>query len=145
MKPNRRKTLIVNHTTQSHYLKTVALAMFVPTCLVTICLYYIIWQTVANELAVPELIAQALFPAFHRVNQIIIFGMPVVCGFIFFFAVRLSHQLSGPLYRIEKELDTMDETHNFSKSIRIRPKDQLHSLVHKINKTIHLAANPKIR
>ena len=141
---NRRRTLFVNHTAQWHYLKIVGLAMFVPTCLATACLYYIIWQTVANELAIPELIAHALFPAFHRVNQIIIFGMPIVCGFILFSALHLSHRLAGPLYRIEKELDAIAEKHDFTKKITIRPKDQLHSLVNKINRVIHIASSRKI-
>ncbi|MBI1977634.1 MAG: hypothetical protein HYS55_02665 [Candidatus Omnitrophica bacterium] len=136
---DRRKTLFVNHTIQWHYLKIVALAMFLPTFLATACLYYLIWQTVAHELALPELIAHALFPAFHRVNQIIGFGLPIVCGLILFFALHLSHQLAGPLYRIEKELETMVETHDFTKPIRIRPRDQLHSLVEKINRTLHTA------
>lgn len=142
---NRRKSLFVKHATQWHYLKTVALAMFVPTCLVTACLYYIIWQTVAYELAIPELIANALFPAFHRVNQIIIFGMPIVCSLIFFFALHLSHQLAGPLHRIEKDLDTMAQTRDFAKSIRIRPRDQLHPLVNKLNRVIHAATARKTR
>ena len=140
---NRRRTLFVNHSTQRHYLKLVAFAMFAPTLLATACLYYLIWQTVAHELAIPELIAQALFPAFHRVNQIILIGLPILCGLILFAAIRLSHQLSGPLYRIEKELDTMVKTHDFSKPICIRPRDQLHSLASKINRAIRAASGHK--
>src|SRR3990167_7241666 len=120
---NRRRTPFVRHSVQRNYLKLVALAMFGPTLLVTACLYYLIWQTVAHELALPELIAEALFPAFHRVNQIILIGIPIIFGLILFFAVRLSHQFAGPLYRIESDLEKMIQTRDFTKSIRIRPKD----------------------
>ncbi len=136
---NRRGMPFVRHSIQWDYLKLVTLAMFLPTLIVTACLYYLIWQTVAYELAVPELIASALFPAFHRVNQIILVGMPAVFGLIFFFAIRLSHQLAGPLYRIEKELETMSHTRDFTKPIRIRPQDRLHPLVSKINRAIRTA------
>ncbi len=134
---NRRGLPFVRHSTQWDYLKLILVAMFVPTLIATACTYYLIWQTVANELAIPELIAQALFPAFSRVNQIMLICLPVVCAAILFFSIRLSHQLAGPLYRIEKELDLMVETKDFSKPIQIRPGDQLHSLVSKINRAFH--------
>ena len=136
---NRRGMPFVRHSVQWNYLKTVLLAMLVPTLLVTACLYYLIWQTVAYELAIPELIAQALFPAFHRVNQIIFFGIPIVCGVIFLFAIRLSHRLAGPLHRIEKDLETMAHTGDFTKPIVIRPGDEIHHLVAKINRAIRRA------
>ena len=136
---NRRGMPFVRHSIQWDYLKLVALAMFLPTLIATACLYYLIWQTVAYELAVPELIASALFPAFHRVNQIILIGMPAVIGLILFFAIRLTHQLAGPLYRIEKELDIMAHTRDFTKPIRLRPRDRLHPLAAKINRAIHAA------
>ncbi len=133
---NRRRTLFVRHSVQWNYLKLIVFAMLAPMLLATACLYYVIWQTVAHELAIPELIAEALFPAYHRVNQIIFVGMPTLCGLILFFAIRLSHQLAGPLYRIERDLETMAHTGDFTKPIRIRPTDHLHTLVAKINRAL---------
>ncbi len=137
----KRGLPFVRHSIQWNYLKLVLLAMFVPTLIATACTYYLIWQTVANELAIPELIAQALFPAFKRVNQVMLIGLPLVCAVILFFAIRLSHQLAGPLYRIEKDLDMMVKTKDFSKPIKIRPRDQLHSLVSKINRALSSIKN----
>src|SRR3990167_2644925 len=90
---NRRRSLFVRHSLQWNYLKLVVFAMLIPALIATVCVYYLIWQTVAHELAIPELIAQALFPAFDRVNQIILIGLPIVFGIILFFALRLSHRL----------------------------------------------------
>lgn len=140
---NRRRSVFVRHSLQWNYLKMVAMAMFVPTFLVTACLYYLIWQTVAYELAIPELIAHALFPALHRVNQIILIGIPIVCALILLFAIRLSHQFAGPIYRIEKELERMAQANDFSKPLRIRPKDQFHPLVNKINRALRQATGIK--
>lgn len=137
---NRRRLPFVRHSVQWNYLKLLTLAMFAPMLLATACIYYLIWQTVAHELAIPELIAQALFPAYRRVNQIILFGMPAICGIIMYFSIRFSHQIAGPIYRIEKELDHMAKTDDFTKPIRIRPHDQLHSLVDKINRALKRAS-----
>ena len=140
---NRRGLPFVQHPIQWDYLKLILLAMFVPTLIATGCTYYLIWQTVANELAIPELIAHTLFPAFNRVNQIMLIGLPVICMMILFFSIRLSHRFAGPLFRIEKELDIMVKTKDFSKPIKIRPTDHLHSLAAKINRALNTAKSRK--
>ena len=53
--------------------------------------------------------------------------------------MQVSHELAGPLYRIERELDIMVHTHDFTKPIKLRPKDQLHSLASKVNRVIQAA------
>lgn len=136
---NRRRTLLVPHSVQWDYLRLVLVAMIAPTFLATACLYYLIWQTVAQEMAIPELIAQVLFPALKQVNQIIIIGLPIVCALIFFFAIQLSHRLVGPIYRLERDLETMAETGDIHRFLRIRPHDHLHSLVAKINRALRKA------
>ena len=140
---NRRRMPFVRHSLQWNYLKLVALAMLTPTLLITACLYYLIWQTVAYELAIPELIVHALFPAFHHVNQILLIGMPTVFGLILLSAIRMTHQLAGPIYRIERELEIMVQKNDFSKPLCIRPRDQFHPLVAKINRAIRKAREQK--
>ena len=139
---NQRKNAFIGHPIQQKYLKFIMMAMSFPTFFVAACLYYLIWQTVASELAIPELISQALIPALHRVNFILFFGIPVVFGVIVFFAIRLTHRLAGPIYRIEKTLADMTMTGDFTKEIRIRKKDDLHSLVDHINKALRKASRP---
>jgi hypothetical protein len=133
---SRRRSPFVYHKVQHGYLKLVICAMFGPALVLAGCLYYLIWQTVAYELAIPELIHETLFPAFHRVNQILLVGVPLVSSVILFFAIQLSHRVAGPLDRIERELDTMVRTGNYKNPMRIRPKDELQPLVDKINSVI---------
>ena len=133
---NRRKIRWKQHLIEYNYLKLVLVAMFVPTFLVTACLYYLIWQTVAYELAIPELIAESLMPAFDRVNGILSIGLPVVFGLILFFAFRLAHRFAGPLDRLESDLDTMIKTHHFEKPLRVRRHDVLYPLIDKINQVL---------
>lgn len=130
---NRRKIRWKQHPIEHSYLKLVLIAMFVPTLLVTACLYYFIWQAVAYELAIPELIAESLMPAFDRVNRLLIIGLPILFGLILFFAFRLAHRFAGPLDRLEHDLDVMIKTHHFDKPLRVRRHDVLYSLVDKIN------------
>ncbi len=140
MELNRRKIASKHHPLEYQYLKLVLLAMLAPTLLVAGCLYYLIWETVAYELAIPELIAESLFPAFARVNLIILFGTPVVFSIFFFLAVRTAHRFAGPINRIERELSEMTENGNFSNPIRIRDTDALYSLVQKINDALKTAS-----
>lgn len=130
---NRRKIRWKQHPIEHSYLKLVLIAMFVPTLLVTACLYYFIWQAVAYELAIPELIAESLMPAFDRVNRLLIIGLPILFGLILFFAFRLAHRFAGPLDRLEYDLDVMIKSHHFDKPLRVRRHDVLYSLVDKIN------------
>jgi len=135
----KKRTYFIDHTIQRKYLRVVLFAMLGPTLVVGGCLYYLIWETVAYELAIPELISRTLFPAYHRVNHLLLIGLPLVFVVILFFAARLAHRIAGPIYRIEQELESMVETRNFTKAIQIRPKDELHPLVKKINQAIRAA------
>ena len=137
---NRRRTAFVKHPIQRKYLKFILAAMCLPTVFMTACLYYLIWQAVAHELAVPELIAQSLLPALQRVNYILLVGIPVVFATIFYFAVQLTHRLAGPIYRIETSLADIIKTRDFKKSIHIRKDDDLQILVDEINTVIREAS-----
>ena len=140
---NRRWNAFVKYPLQRKYVLFIFIAMITPTLLVAACLYYLIWQTVANELAIPELIAEALFPALEHVNFVLLAGLPVVFVLILFFAVRLTHRLAGPIYRIEKMLGDMIETGDFTKEIHIRKNDDLHTLVQQINSALRKASEQK--
>ena len=137
---NRRRNTFASHPLQHKYLRFIMTAMCLPTIFVAVCLYYLIWQTIAHEVAIPELIAQTLFPAFYRVNLILAIGLPIVFVIIFYSAFRLTHQLAGPIYRIEKTLAEIIRTRNFSHQIRIRKNDELHELVEKINTALREAS-----
>ena len=43
------------------------------------------------------------------------------------------HRIIGPIYRIEMVLEEILRANNYTKSIKIRKNDHLHSLVDKIN------------
>lgn len=136
---NRRKRAFINHPLQRKYLRLVLISMGLPAILAMACIYYIIWQTVAREIAIPELIVETLFPAYAQVNAILLIGLPILFATIFYFSIQLTHRLAGPLERIERTLADMSRRHDFSAPIRIRKEDDLHGLVHQINRALHEA------
>lgn len=137
---NRRKNAFADHPLQQKYLRFILTAMGVPAIFVLVCLYYLIWQAVAREVAIPELIAETLFPALERVNLILVIGIPILFAAMTYSAVRLTHRLAGPIYRIEKSLTEIIRTRDFTHQIRIRKDDELHSLVEKINTALREAS-----
>lgn len=137
---NRRRNAFVRHPLQQKYLRFILTAMGVPAIFVMVCLYYLIWQAVAREVAIPELIAETLFPALRQVNLILAVGIPVLFLVMAYSAVRLTHRLAGPIYRIEKTLSEIIRTRDFSRQIRIRKDDELHGLVEKINTALREAS-----
>lgn len=137
---NRRKNAFSKHPLQQKYLRFILTAMGIPTIFVTVCLYYLIWQTVAREVAIPELIAETLLPALRQVNMVLAIGLPVLFLVMTYSAIRLTHRLAGPIYRIEKTLTEIIKTRNFTHKIRIRSDDDLQELVEKINTALREAS-----
>jgi len=83
----------------------------------------------------PEAIDNILIPVLNKVNLIMAITIPVSIVLIWFAALGLSHRITGPLYRIEKELD---ERIAGTKQgpIKLRQKDEFKLLVEKLNKVI---------
>ncbi len=113
------------------------IAAVVPAGVVAVCLYYLIFNIFASEVVIPEFIAYTLIPVSDQVNLILLIAMPVVLGVIWFMALAFSHKISGPLYRLEKELDARVKGERQG-PIYLRKGDEaaIHSLVAKINKLI---------
>lgn len=137
---NRRKNAFVGHPLQQKYLRFILIAMGVPTIFVLVCLYYLIWQTVAREVAIPELISQTLVPALNKVNTILAIGIPLLFAAMIYSATQLTNRLAGPIYRIEKTLTEIIKTRNFTHQVRIRKDDELHGLVETINTALREAS-----
>lgn len=135
MKSNKRKGKYLGTHFQNKLLFLVFASAIVPTVVVSLCMYYLIFNMMAWQLVIPESIAYYLVPVLRKVNLIIIIAIPVILAIIWTLALILSHRIAGPIYRMEKELD---ERIDGSKQgpIRLRKKDELKLLADKINKII---------
>ena len=132
---NMRKRKFLGTSVQNKTLILVFLAAVVPMTIVAACLYYLIFNMLAWQLGIPEAIAYNLIPVAKRVSAILLMSLPVVLIIIWLTALELSHRISGPVYRIEKELDDIIDGKKKG-PIRLREKDELKSLADKINRFI---------
>ena len=134
----QRKQIFINHPIQWQYLRMVTLASLLPTLFLTVSLYFLIWQTVASEVAVPELMSQIMKTAWQKVNLIILISSPMVIVVFFYWALVVSHRMAGPLARLDHQLDEMIETRNFAQTLKVRETDLLYSLISKVDRLIKL-------
>jgi hypothetical protein len=132
IKFNMRKAKFINTPVQNKTLTLVFLAAVVPAAIVSVCLYYLIFNMLAWQLGIPEIIAYNLVPVARKVNIILLASLPVALFFIWFAALELSHRIAGPIYRLEKELTDRLEGKKTG-PIQLREKDELKQLADKIN------------
>jgi len=131
----RRKRYFVKKKLQTKYIVFVLLAMILPTLVCGGALYYLIWQTVADEIAIPEAISTSLIPALNRVNTILVIAIPLVFLIMLILSILISHKIAGPLFRLEKELKEIAKG-DYSRKIKLRPNDELKEIADGINEIL---------
>ena len=121
---------------QFKFLVLILISIMTPLFLVGGCLYYLIFQIMAEQLAIPESIAQNLIPALDKINFLIILSMPVVIFLLFLLGLILTHRLIGPLKRLEDDLTKISEG-DYSIRLKLRKDDDLRPIAEVINKIIN--------
>ncbi len=136
---NRRKQLFANKIHKQIFI-LVTLAALVPTVIVTICLYYLIFGITAMQLGIPEAIAYNILPAAEKVLSILLIAAPIAIAVILITAHRMTHTIVGPYDRIVRELDEHIAGKREGKII-IRSNDKFLPLVERINKLLSMLKN----
>ena len=124
--PNKRKEGAIkylNKSLQSHYLFILVLSMIIPTVFVGGCLYYFIFTVMAEQLALPDVIARNLLPVIYQINIVLLIGLPIVFVIMLTWAIVLSYRFVGPLERLEEDLGRIDNG-DYSVRLQIR-KDHM--------------------
>jgi len=134
VKDNRKKAFFANKMHKAIFFFVLAAAL-VPTIIVTILLYSLIFQITAQEIGMPNIIAQHIMPAAQKVLTILFVTIPIVVAMLLFFAHRITHQIIGPFDRIVRELDECLAGTKHGHII-IRKSDKFWPLVHKINELL---------
>jgi len=135
MKWMRRKFWLTRHAIQTKFVLAVVLAMVLPSLLLSGCLYFLIFSLMAEQLALPDGVFEVLMPVFNKINVIMLIGLPFVFGIIVLAALKLSNRFAGPIDRLERDLDDILEG-DIGKKLIVRDKDDLVSIMHKINRVI---------
>ncbi len=135
MKKSKRRRKYIGTALQKKLLVFILISALLPSAIITATLYYLIFNMLAWQLGIPEAIAYNLIPVVDRVNLIIFIALPVCLFFIWMLALELSNRIAGPIYRLEKELGDRISGEK-SGPINVREKDEIKSLVDKINRFI---------
>ena len=133
-KNNKRYRTFANKLHREIFL-TVLAAALLPCLVVTIALYYLIFNVMSGQLGIPEAIAYNIIPAARKVSLYLIGAAPASVFIILLLTYRITFRIIGPFDRLVRELDEVakgkKDTH-----IIIRKKDKFQPLVDGINKLI---------
>lgn len=121
---------------QVRYLTLLLVSMVVPLILVGCCLYYLIFTLMAEQIGIPEYVAATLFPVVHKINAMLLIGLPPLFLLLIAWGVVLSHRFAGPLERLEKELKGVSKDHHYKHRIILRKQDDVKPLADAINKLL---------
>lgn len=134
MKTDKRHRTFANKLHREIFL-TVLVAALLPCFVVTIALYYLIFNVMSGQLGIPEAIAYNIIPAARKVSLYLIGAAPASVFIILLLTYRITFRIIGPFDRLVRELDEVakgkKDTH-----IIIRKKDKFQPLVDGINKLI---------
>ncbi|MFH1878803.1 MAG: HAMP domain-containing protein [Candidatus Omnitrophota bacterium] len=122
----------MNRSLQSKYLLVLILSMIIPTVFVGGCLYYLILNIMAEQIALPDVIARDLLPVIERINLILLVGLPFVFILLLSWAVILSYRFIAPLERLEEDIKRIDEG-DYSVRLQINEDHDLSPIAGVIN------------
>ena len=127
----KRRKFIVNKKLQFQYIAFT----IVPLVLGAAFVYYLIYLSAMNHMAIPEIILSNLLPAMEHANTVLIVIAPLVLLALFALSMLASHKLAGPLYRLDQELHKI-ASGDYSVRIKFRRGDELSSLAQSLNKVL---------
>jgi len=110
--------------------------MILPTLFVGACLYYLIFTVLAEQIALPDVIARDLLPVIQRINIVLAIGLPVVFVVLLTWAVILSYKFVAPLERLEEDLSRIDEG-DYSVRLQVNKDHDLSPIANIINDLVH--------
>jgi len=128
-----RNIFLAHNRLERHYLRLIAVSIILPTLIISGCLYYVIFNLMAEQLGIPEVIAYHLLPVVKNVNVILLIALPVLFTALFSIGVILTRRFVGPIERLENELKEISISGDKSRRLQLRKGDALTTLVERIN------------
>ena len=110
--------------------------MAIPLLLVGGCLYYLIFTLVAEQLGIPESIAYNLFPVIKKINLMLAVSLPPLFLLLILWGAVLSHRFVGPIERIEKEIEKITKSGDYSKRLKVRKNDEIKPIADVVNRLL---------
>lgn len=114
------------------YLTLLMISMVIPLVFAVGCLYYLIFTIMAEQIGIPEYVAQTLFPVIGKINAILLIGVPPLFIMLILWGIVLSHRLAGPMERLERDIKKISEG-DYAKRIHVRKNDDIKPLADALN------------
>lgn len=127
-----RNFFLVRDRLERHYLRLIALSLILPALITGGCLYYVIFDLMAEQLGIPEIVAYHLLPVVKKVNIVLLVSLPMIFLILLSIGVTLTRRLVGPIERLERELKEI-VSGNPPKRLTVRKNDILKPLIDNIN------------
>jgi hypothetical protein len=134
-KPSGRKKFITSDPAQLKILSLLLISMLVPVFFVGSFLYLLIFKILSEQLPIPGFVPIAMNPVIVKTNFIITLSFIPLLLLLLIWGVIITHRLTGPLLRLQRELDEMTRG-TAMKGLGVRKDDYLGPLVNSINKLL---------
>lgn len=134
-----RKKYFVGTKTQITYFTLLFISMTLPSVILAIYFYYLVFNIVGTKLLASEMVGQSLFLTLDKIRPIIVLGLPAILVLLLIWGLLLSHRFAGPINRLMKELTEIAESGNFTRRLVVRKNDDLKDLVNCVNKVLEKA------
>jgi hypothetical protein len=121
---------------QLHYLALLMVSTLVPLIVSTVCLYYLIFKIMAEQLGIPEYIALNLFPVIHKINMILLIVVPPLFLILILWGIVLSHRFAGPIERLQRELKRIAHNKDYKTRIKVRKGDDVKPIADAVNELL---------
>ncbi|MFA6079300.1 MAG: hypothetical protein WC779_06110 [Candidatus Omnitrophota bacterium] len=140
-----RTKFITKEPVQIKYLALLMLSMLIPLIFVGGCLYFLMFNIMAEQLGIPEYVAMNLFPVIKKINHILLIGFPPLFLLLLLWGVILSHRFAGPLERLKKELDDISNSGDYTRRLRVRKHDDIKPFADSVNKLLEKVSKDKTK
>ncbi len=134
-KPFHRKKFITSDPAQLKILSLLLISIFVPVLFVGSFLYFLIFKILSEQPTIPGYVPIAMNSVISKTNLVIMTGFIPILLLMLIWGVIVSNRLTGPLRRLQRELDEMANGSNKSQ-LSVRKYDYIGPLVHSINKLL---------
>ena len=91
---------------------------------------------IAEQLGIPEYIAYHLIPVVHKINVMLLIGIPPIFLLLILWGIILSHRFEGPIERVKREVEKISESGDYRKRIHLRKHDDIKPIVDSINRLL---------
>jgi len=134
---NRRKVFLINPRLQYSFLGFSLLMSLVSIAVFYLATLYLFWnfEQTGYSVGIPEGHIFFRFIADQRslMNTILLIAAPIITLITCYIGIKLSHRVAGPIYRMTKHLEELNENGE-SKEVKFRENDYFLELQDEFNK-----------